>query len=164
MRLLRSLGSSALVALAVLVLPTQTLHAQASPDATAIRSARLAQNRAIGAGALDSVATFWVPDIAVVAGLGVTFQGKDAYKAAFAADSGMIYERIPEHVQDSPHWPIAWEQGTWSGRRKGTAPAISGTYAAQWVKIDGRWLIRSELFVALNCSGPACRWPVAPRQ
>jgi len=35
---------------------------------------------------------------------------------------------------------------------------IGGRYAAQWHRISGRWLIRSEVFVALTCSGDPCRW------
>ena len=30
---------------------------------------------------------------------------------------------------------------------------ISGRYSAQWVKRDGNWLIRSEVFVALDGAG-----------
>jgi len=30
------------------------------------------------------------------------------------------------------------------------------------VKRDGRWLIRSEVFVALTCSDSGCKYPAAP--
>lgn len=30
---------------------------------------------------------------------------------------------------------------------------IGGTYSAQWRKVDGRWLIQSELYVPSHCSG-----------
>ena len=33
-----------------------------------------------------------------------------------------------------------------------------------FVTRDGRWLIRSEVFVALTCSGAACNLPAAPRK
>lgn len=36
---------------------------------------------------------------------------------------------------------------------------LRGRYSAQWVKRDGRWLIHSEVFIAPECSGPACSWP-----
>jgi ketosteroid isomerase-like protein len=138
-------------------------QATLTPDEAAIRAAREAQNQAIAAGQFDSVASFWVRDVAVVAGLGVALQGRDLLRAAFAADSGIIYERSPSTVTVGSHWSLGWEEGTWTGRR-GAAPApplIAGRYSAQWVKVNGRWLIRSELFVALTCSGQACRWPAA---
>lgn len=132
-------------------------------EAAAIRVARRAQNAAIAAGQFDSVATFWLPDIAIVAGLGVTLQGRDVLRAAFAADSGVIYERTTTTVEVSQKWPIAWEEGTWTGRlnRKPGPPLIAGRYSAQWRMVDGRWLIRAEQFVALTCSANACQWPLA---
>ena len=60
--------------------------------------------------------------------------------------------------------PSAWETGSWTGYRSGqSGPALlAGRYSAQWVKQNGRWLIRSELFVALDCSGAACAWGPRP--
>lgn len=145
-------------------LATASLGAQASaPEEAAIRKARSAQNLAIAAGNFDSVATFWVQDVAIVAGLGVTLQGRPVLRAAFAADSGVVYERTTAKVEVSAHWPIAWEEGSWTGRvGRGTSPPlVAGRYSAQWIKLNGRWLIRSEQFVALRCSAQACRWPVA---
>jgi hypothetical protein len=132
-------------------------------DEAAIRTARKAQNHVIATGQLDSAATFWVRDIAIIAGLGVALQGRDVLQAAFAADSGVVYERITTKVEVSPHWPIAWEEGTWTGRnaRSTTPPLVTGRYSAQWRKVNGRWLIRAEQFVALTCTAQACRWPLA---
>jgi hypothetical protein len=74
----------------------------------------------------------------------------------------MIYRRDPAEIQVSSDYLIAWEQGTWTGTvAAGGAPLIRGRYSAQWVKVGGQWLIRSELFVALECSGAACNWPVS---
>jgi hypothetical protein len=39
---------------------------------------------------------------------------------------------------------------------------IGGRYSAQWVKRDGRWLIRSEVFVALTCAGAGCEAAAVP--
>ena len=129
-------------------------------DAADVRAARAQQNEAIAARDLDRVASFWIDDVLVTAGLGFTLRGRVAYRGAFAADSMIVYRREPEHVQVNAHWPIAWETGAWTGRRAGqSGPALlTGRYSAQWVKQNGRWLIRSELFVALDCSGVACAW------
>lgn len=133
-------------------------------DEAAIRAAREAQNRAIARGQWDSVASLWVRDVAVVAGLGAACQGQEAYRAALAADGTMSFERTPSTIEVSAQWPLAWEEGTWTGRRQlqPTLPLIAGRYSAQWVKVKDRWLIRSELFVALTCAGEACRWQMIP--
>jgi hypothetical protein len=39
---------------------------------------------------------------------------------------------------------------------------IGGRYSVQWVKRDGRWLIRSEVFVALTCAGTGCASKAVP--
>ena len=133
-----------------------------SPDEAAIREARLAQNRAIASHDIDSASTFWVEGVSVTAGLGTTLQGRDAYKQAFAHDSSFRYDRLPSKIVVSGNWPLAWEEGSWSGFRKGFAsPVIQGTYSAMWVKDSAHWRIRSELFVALTCASKACGWPVS---
>jgi len=130
-------------------------------DAATIRAARADQNASIAARNLDRVASFWLEDVQVTAGLGFAFRGRDIYRRAFALDSSVTYRREPEAIVVSSRWPLAWENGTWTGRLAGAAgpPAISGRYSAQWIKVEGRWLIRSELFVALECTGSPCAWP-----
>jgi ketosteroid isomerase-like protein len=151
---------SPLVALLFLV-PCTPLAQSASQAVGEVRSARLAQNAAIAVHALDSVATFWAKDVVIVSSRGAVMRGKDTYRQAFAGDSVMIYVRTPVRIEAASAWPLVWEEGTWVGQRGANGPAaIGGRYAAQWHRIDGRWLIRSELFVALHCSGDPCRWPV----
>lgn len=153
--------------LAVLVLgpslrPT-TAHAQSeSPAAAEIRAARLAQNRALATGQLDSAASFWTRDVVVVTSRGGVLRGKEQYRGAFAGDSTrMVYVRRPATIDVATAWPLAWEEGHWSGHQgDGGLVVIGGRYAAQWHRIEGRWLIRSEVFVALTCSGDPCSWPV----
>jgi ketosteroid isomerase-like protein len=140
--------------------------AVASPPSPAryeagIRAARIAQNAAILARNADSVASFWVDDVTVTAGLGYVVRGRADYKAAFGRDAAMTYQRTTERVVVSTTWPLAWEEGTWLGTAIGQVlPAIGGRYAAQWVRQNGRWYIRSELFVAIDCTGDACKWPI----
>jgi ketosteroid isomerase-like protein len=136
-----------------------------APDPAAgeaeIRAARAAQNAAIRARNADSVATFWMEDVTATAGLGYVVRGRADYKTAFGRDASMTYERTTERVVVSRTWPLAWEEGTWLGTATGQAlPIIGGRYAAQWVRQNGRWYIRSELFVAIDCSADACRWPI----
>lgn len=137
-----------------------------SREAAAVRAARAAQNTAIAKRDIDRTASYWSPDIVVTAGLGRVIRGRDEYRAAFAADSALLYWREPERIDvaENAKWPLAFETGSWTGRVAAyTRPLIRGRYSAQWQKVDGQWRIRSEVFVALGCSPPACDWPVALR-
>ena len=138
------------------------LVAAAPDDAAAIRAARTEQNRAIAAGDLDRAAAFWTDDVTVRRALGQPLSGRDAARQALAPPSAptphLIYQRISKDVEVSPTWPLAFETGTWQGHQ-GTAAGpivIGGRYSAQWVKRGERWLIRSEVFVALTCRGAGC--------
>ena len=137
-------------------------------DQTAIRDARAAQNSAIAAGDLDRAASFWTEDVTVRRALGQALSGRDAARKALeptaAPGSGLVYQRLTKDVEVSPKWPLAFETGTWEGH-VGTltgAVVIGGRFSAQWVKRGGQWLIRSEVFVALTCSGSGCESAVVP--
>jgi uncharacterized protein (TIGR02246 family) len=146
-------------------LVTIVAHANAqgahASDVAAIRAARIAQNAAMAAGDPERVATFWTDDVDIRRGLGAHVSGKAGYMAiqerAPLADTMLVYQRITQDVTVSGHWPLAFETGTWTAKAGGKGPAlITGRYSAQWVKRDGRWLIRGEVFVALECSGTGC--------
>jgi ketosteroid isomerase-like protein len=146
----------ALLALfAVAPLPAQ------SADAALIRAARIAQTAAMAKGDVERAATWWTDDVAIRRGLGAPVTGAAAYKAilerAPVSDTAIVYDRKTTGVTVSDHWPLAFETGTWVARRGGKGPAlIRGQYSAQWVKRNGKWLIRSEVFVALSCAGVGC--------
>ena len=76
----------------------------------------------------------------------------------------LIYQREPASVVVSGRWPLAYEEGTWIGHLRNAhgLPLISGRYAAQWVKRGGQWLIRGEVYVALDCSGAGCESAAVP--
>lgn len=155
------LGAWSLAVCGALLAAPHSGWAQSAPAAAEVRAARLAQNAALAARRLDSAATFWTRDVVVVSSRGAVIRGKDAYRQAFVGDSGLVYVRTPEHIESASSWPLVWEEGVWSGHRGRGGPAvIGGRYAAQWHRVDGRWLIRSEVFVALTCSGDPCGWPV----
>ena len=137
---------------------------QPSREAAAVRAARSAQNTAIAGRDLDRAASYWTDDVVIRSGLGRVIQGSASYRSTLGADSATVYRREPAHVDvsDNDSWPLAFEEGTWTGRDARTnRPLIRGRYAAQWIKRDGRWLIRSEVFVALGCSGAGCTRPLA---
>jgi ketosteroid isomerase-like protein len=146
---------------------SRLLPAQSPADGDVIRAARRAQNAAMAAGDVERAATFWTSDVTIRRGLGTGVSGLDAYKAilerAPIPDTAIVYERATTDVSVSPQWPLAFETGTWHARVGGKgADVITGRYSAQWVKRDGRWLIRSEVFVALECSGVGCASKAVP--
>jgi ketosteroid isomerase-like protein len=142
--------------------------AAAPTDREAIRVARTAQNRAIAAGDVDRAAAFWTEDVTVRRALGQPLSGRDAARKALEPPpepaTRLIYQRLTKDVEVSPKWPLAFETGTWEGHL-GTVSGsviIGGRYSAQWVKRGDRWLIRSEVFVALTCSGVGCESVTVP--
>ena len=140
----------------------------APADTAAIRAARAAQNKAIATGDLDRAAGFWTEDVTVRRALGQPLSGRDAARQALeppaAPGMRLVYQRLTKDVRVSPKWPLAFETGRWEGHQ-GTINGpvvIGGRFSAQWVKRDGRWLIRSEVFVALTCSGAGCESAAVP--
>src|SRR5258708_2271916 len=133
----------------------------AATDVTAIRTARAEQNRAI----VDGNASFWTDDVTVRSGLGALVTGRAAYRERIVANgpSGrrLVYVRMPRSIEIGQRWPLAFETGTWTARLGDIRgqEMMGGRYSAQWVNRDGRWLIRSEVFLALTC--PASRGPAA---
>jgi ketosteroid isomerase-like protein len=144
------------------------MFAAAPADRAAIRAARTAQNTAIASGDLDRAASFWTEDVTVRRALGQPLSGRDAARKALepppAPASRLIYQRLTKEIEVSPKWPLAFESGAWAGHLGTvTGPVvIGGRYSAQWVKRGDRWLIRSEVFVALTCSGVGCESAAVP--
>ena len=142
--------------------------AAAPADQAAIRSARTAQNAAIASGDLDRAASFWTEDVTVRRALGQPLNGRDAARKVLEPppppDSHLVYQRLTKEVEISPTWPLAFESGIWEGHQRTLAGPviIGGRYSAQWVKRGERWLIRSEVFVALTCSGTGCDATAVP--
>ena len=140
----------------------------APADQAAVRTARSAQNEAIASGDLDRVASFWTEDVTVRRALGQPLSGRDAARKALeppaTGAAQLVYQRLTKDVEVSAKWPLAFESGAWEGHQ-GTARGpvvIGGRYSAQWVKRGDRWLIRSEVFVALTCSGAGCDAAAVP--
>lgn len=138
--------------------------AAAQADQGAIRTARVAQNQAIAAGDLDRAESFWTDDVTVRRALGQPMNGRKEARQAFAPPMPLVYQRLTQDVEVSAKWPLAFETGTWEGhQRSSSGPVvIAGRYSAQWVKRGDRWLIRSEVFVALTCSGSGCDATAVP--
>jgi hypothetical protein len=100
--------------------------------------------------------------------LGQPLSGRDAARKVLEPppppDSHLVYQRLTKEVEISSTWPLAFESGIWEGHQRTLAGPviIGGRYSAQWVKRGDRWLIRSEVFVALTCSGSGCDATAVP--
>ena len=142
--------------------------AGSSTDKSAIEQARLRQNAAIVRGDLAEIAAYWTDDVTICRGLGAQLAGKSAYLELFAADAKsaekIVYQRRPNSIEVSSVWPLAFETGQWRGHvgSERGATVIGGQYSAQWVKRGDRWLIRSEVFVALEGSGAGLQMKAVP--
>jgi ketosteroid isomerase-like protein len=156
------------LAAVVVVAGVSWLTVSAADDRALVEAARVAQNRAIAAGDLDLVASFWTDDVTVRRALGHPLAGRaaalEALQPAGPPASRIVYQRLTSEIDVSPNWPLAFETGTWQGHLGSvTGPAIiGGRYSAQWVKRGDRWLIRSEVFVALSCNGAGCQSAAVP--
>ena len=136
--------------------------AQTPSDEALIRQARAASNQAIARHDVPAIVAFLDEKFQISASNGSFLRGRlemgNAFAARFAEFEDAVYVRTPESVEVNPVGTVAAETGRWTG--SWTTPEgpfrTGGRYAASWRKIAGRWLIHSELFVPLFCSGPGC--------
>jgi ketosteroid isomerase-like protein len=144
----------------------QTLAAEEA----AIRDARRTQTQALARDDLDTVVKYWTPDITIRRALGHPVEGAAAARKLLEPSgtpnpaNRVVYQREALSVSVSGHWPLAYEEGRWSGHvgSADSKPILAGRYSAQWVKRDGVWLIRSEVFVALECADAGCKAAALP--
>jgi len=122
---------------------------QQEQDIKFIRQARLNSNAAILRADAAGVAQYWMDDMIVISGEGGQYVGKKLLLKVFRemfADEPPVFERNPEEITIGESGVLAWESGKWHYH---TAP-FRGNYSAMWRKINGVWLMQSELFVSLD--------------
>lgn len=130
-------------------------------DEATIRAVRAASNVAISARDLAALRRTVHDDVSVTASSGTVYDGADTmlerFGAAFADPEFITYVRTPDDVTIAADGDFAAERGHWVGswRKPDGEMRVTGSYMAQWHRREGRWRIRSELFVALSCEGSA---------
>ena len=128
-----------------------------------ILAAREFSNQAIKNKDTAALASVWTTDYHVVTSRNSELPGRianrDRFAKEFSARPDVIYIRTPENIQVFEAWGMASETGHWTGRwtesENGLEEqvALKGTYFAKWHRIDGKWMIRAEIFVPLHCRG-----------
>lgn len=137
-------------------------EAQAPSDESLIRQARAGSNQAIARHDVPAILAFLAEEFQIAASNGSFLRGREevgsAFAGRFAEFRDAVYVRTPETVEVNPAGNLAAETGRWTG--SWTTPGgpfrTGGRYAASWRKVAGKWLIHSELFVPLFCTGPGC--------
>ncbi len=130
-----------------------------SSDEALIRSARARYNQAIAAHDTAAIARHLLPEIVQVTSTNARSTSRDSALARiadlFASRPDVIYVRTAEQVEVNASWGQASEIGRWTGRwtQADGVTNVGGRYFAKWRKVDGRWMLLSEVFVQLSCSG-----------
>lgn len=130
-----------------------------SEDINQIGQAREISNGAIQKHDTATLASIWTWDYHVVTSRNFEVSGRranrDRFASEFSSKSELIYVRTPADIKVFNPWNMAAETGTWTGHWKENEESIDlkGSYFAKWHKVNGRWLIRAEIFVPAKCSG-----------
>ena len=122
-------------------------------DVATIKSNRAASNEAIAKHDVNGISKFWLDDFVQVIGRGTYETGKEniaaSWKKLFNNDPKVSYVRNPEEIIISDNDTLAWERGKWIGIH---SYSKGGNYAAMWIKRNGNWMLKSELFVSLEAN------------
>lgn len=136
----------------------------ADVDVESIRKTREASNMAIARQDTAALASTWMDNFLLISSRDSQVDGRDQNARLFAQEfrtkDEVIYVRTPAEIKVMPGWEMASEYGNWIGRWKDGDDKIEigGNYFAKWHKVDGRWLLRAEVFVPLHCQGgPYCK-------
>ena len=125
-------------------------------DKSVILELRLKSNLALKNHQIENVLGYLTDDINIAASNGKIFSGKEDFRAAlidiFNTYPDLYFVRNSEEVILNIENNVAWEKGYWISLRPETTDWITygGKYSAYWVKNDGMWKIKSELFVRLD--------------
>jgi predicted amidohydrolase YtcJ len=155
----------ALLCLAFTVLPALNAGAcENTGDALVIQEIREQRemfNQAIEQGDRNTIESLLRQDVILVTGtdseiyLGREAQS-DLWQTDFENPDRAVYVRTSTCIRVSPILPIALEYGDWRGVRPSADVFAAGHYSAKWRKVDGVWLVESEIFATEECGGDFC--------
>jgi len=139
-----------------------------SEDETNIRDTRQAFNQAIRDQDVNSIVRFFAPEYHIITGRSVQSHGIEAerelWASIFTNDPEFVCQRDIREIRINSDWGLAEELGDWNCHYTVDGEAIhaSGVYAAKWQRaLDKQWLIQSEVFTTMACSGgkAGCKGP-----
>ena len=120
-------------------------------DMAVIKSYRASSNAAIAKHDVNGISKFWLDDFVQVIGRGTYETGKEniaaSWKTLFDSNAQVSYVRNPEEIIISDNDTLAWESGKWIGIH---TYSKGGNYAAMWIKRNGVWMLKAELYVSLE--------------
>jgi ketosteroid isomerase-like protein len=120
-------------------------------DIAVIKSYRASSNAAIEKHDVNGISKFWLDDFVQVIGRGTYETGKEniaaSWKTLFDSNAQVSYVRNPEEIIISDNDTLAWESGKWIGIH---TYSKGGNYAAMWIKRNGVWMLKAELYVSLE--------------
>lgn len=142
----------------ILVFYVQISVAQASKhkDVALIKAARQASNHAMAKNDMVALSSHFMDNIIVITGSGVSMISKDTVAAKLRRQleqsADVNFRLIPADILIGDKGDLAFETGKWLGAKKidPKQKIVGGNYSAMWMKRDGIWKLRSELFVSLN--------------
>ena len=138
----------------LLLLCLATLPSYAQSDQEQIITLRKASNAALKAFEHEQFLSYLTDEVHVTTGNGTLVQGKAPLRQYIAAAIGTktYFIRTTHEVLVNTDRGLAWETGTWKGyaASREEETLAGGRYSAMWTKESGKWLIKSELFVALE--------------
>jgi hypothetical protein len=148
--------------LAICFLASQPVPATTSTDPIVIvRNLRAESNQAIANHDADSLRTIFADNYLGIEGTsgeldsGGEATAKSYIYREFNDPTFDMYQRTPDNfrlarsekrIAESGHWVGIWHKPDGTMRK-------SGVYLARWMRSNDRWLLRSELFVTLDCQG-----------
>lgn len=124
-----------------------------------IHEARALSNQAIANHDTLHIGDSWMDNFFLLTSTNQQVVGKEenikSFTDHFKGRPDVVYVRTPDQVQVFDAWGMASEYGKWEGHwtDNETKIDIGGTYYAKWHKVNGKWLIRAEIFTPTHCTG-----------
>jgi len=143
----------------LIVLISCTKARKGDPEEEVIKSIRQFSNEAIAKRDTAGIASTLTPDFHVITSRNAEVSGNHNMARKFAEEfklrPDVSYVRTPMQVRIFQPWNSASERGSWVGKWKDADGTIevSGIYYAKWVRVNGKWFIRAEIFTPRKCEG-----------
>jgi hypothetical protein len=141
---------------------------QADPEEEVIKSVREFSNQSIVKRDTSAIASTLTHDFHAITSRNQEVVGSYGMAKRFAEDfrlrPDVSYVRTPLSIRIFQPWNTASERGSWVAKWKDVDGSIeiSGIYYAKWVRVNGKWLIRAEMFTPRKCvGGKYCEQPPA---